>query len=87
MTLRMYANLKKIPLQDVTVELKHDRQHSADCADCEDQTSKIEVLQKYVTLEGELSEQQRQRLLQIADRCPVHQTLHGNLEIQTELIK
>ena len=69
------------------MELKHDRQHSADCADCEGQTSKIEVLQKYVTLEGELSEQQRQRLLQIADRCPVHQTLHGNLEIRTELIE
>ncbi|MCZ6831525.1 MAG: bifunctional alpha/beta hydrolase/OsmC family protein [Gammaproteobacteria bacterium] len=86
MTLRMYANRKNIPLDDVTVELNHNRQHLKDCEDCDAQPRKIEVLQKYITLTGELSQQQRQRLLEIADRCPVHQTLHGDLEIRTELI-
>ncbi|MEH6518936.1 MAG: bifunctional alpha/beta hydrolase/OsmC family protein [Halioglobus sp.] len=85
MTLRMYANRKKIPLQDVSVELSHDRQHLTDCEDCDAKPRKIEVLQKYITLTGELSDQERQRLLEIADRCPVHQTLHGDMDIRTEL--
>jgi putative redox protein len=86
MTLRMYANLKNIPLQDVTVELQHSRQHSEDCESCDTESRKLEVLNKYITLKGELTGSQRQRLLQIADRCPVHQTLHGDLDIRTELI-
>jgi putative redox protein len=86
MTIRMYANRKKISLDDVSVELHHDRQHVKDCEGCDAEPRKLEVLQKYVTLKGDLSEQERQRLLEIADRCPVHQTLHGDLAIRTELI-
>ncbi|NCF21286.1 MAG: alpha/beta fold hydrolase [Haliea sp.] len=85
MTIRMYANRKNIPLDDVAVELEHDRQHITDCEGCATEPRKIEILQKYVTLKGDLSEQQRQRLLEIADKCPVHQTLHGDLDIRTEL--
>jgi putative redox protein len=85
MTIRMYANHKKLPLDDVTVTLSHDRQYVKDCMGCEDAPQKIEVINRSVTLKGDLSEENKQRLLQIADRCPVHQTLHSNLNIQTQL--
>ena len=85
MTIRMYANHKKLPLDDVTVTLSHDRQHVSDCEGCEEAPRKIEVINKTVSLKGDLSEDNRQRLLQIADRCPVHQTLHSDLKIQTQL--
>ena len=85
MTIRMYANHKKLALDDVTVTLSHDRQHVSDCEGCEEAPQKIEVINRTVTLEGDLSEENRQRLLQIADRCPVHRTLHSDLNIQTQL--
>lgn len=85
MTIRMYANHKKLKLDDVTVTLSHDRQHVTDCEGCEEAPRKIEVINRTVTLEGDLSEENRQRLLQIADRCPVHRTLHSDLDIQTQL--
>jgi len=85
MTIRMYANHKKLKLDDVTVTLSHDRQHVSDCEGCDEAPQKIEVINKTVTLTGDLSEESRQRLLQIADRCPVHQTLHSDLKIQTLL--
>lgn len=85
MTIRMYANHKKLPLDDVTVTLSHDRQHVSDCEGCEAAPKKIEVINRTVTLKGDLSEENRQRLLQIADRCPVHQTLYSDLKIQTQL--
>lgn len=87
MTIRMYANRKDIPLDDVLVELSHSRQHLQDCEDCDLEARQIEVLQKYVTLKGDLSDQQRQRLLQIADKCPVHRTLHSELDVRTELVE
>lgn len=86
-TLRMYANRKGIALEDVTVELEHSHQHVKDCESCDEKPRKIQVLQKYVTLKGELTEEERQQLLKIADRCPVHQTLHSELEIRTELVE
>ena len=85
MTIRMYANHKKLPLDDVTVTLSHDRQHVTDCEGCEEKPQKIEVINKIVTLKGDLSEENSQRLLQIADRCPVHQTLYSDLKIETQL--
>lgn len=85
MTIRMYANHKKLPLDDVTVTLSHDRRHIEDCKGCEETPQKIEVINRAVTLVGDLSEENRQRLLQIADRCPVHRTLHSDLKIHTQL--
>jgi putative redox protein len=85
MTIRMYANHKKLPLDDVTVTLSHDRRHIEDCKGCEEAPQKIEVINRTVTLVGDLSEEHRQRLLQIADRCPVHRTLHSDLKIHTQL--
>ena len=73
------------PLQNVTVRLKHDKVHAIDCADCETQHGKIDLFEREIELEGELSSEQRQRLLEIADKCPVHQTLHSEVKVETRL--
>ncbi len=83
MTIRMYANRKKWPLEDVTVQLEHSREHMKDCVDCETAPARIDVLTRAVRLKGDLTDAQRQRLLEIADRCPVHRTLEGELRIDT----
>jgi putative redox protein len=86
MTIRMYANRKNLPLDDVSVVLSHSRQHREDCENCDAEPRQIEVLQKLVTLKGDLSDAERRRLLEIADRCPVHRTLHSTLAVRTELV-
>jgi putative redox protein len=84
MTIRMYANHKKLNLTNVDVRLQHSRVHAQDCEDCESElTGKVDVLERWITLEGDLTEKQRARLLQIADRCPVHKTLEGDIHIRT----
>ncbi|MFK7830080.1 MAG: alpha/beta fold hydrolase [Congregibacter sp.] len=85
MTLRMYADRKQLALEHVAVELRHSREHQKDCADCEDTGGQIDVLTRTVQLDGDLSDSERRRLLEIADRCPVHRTLHGPLAVETEL--
>ena len=85
MTLRMYANHKGWPVDDIKVELKHSREHEKDCEAPDKANCKIEVIEKTLTIEGDLDEQQTSRLLEVADRCPVHKTLLGNLKITTEL--
>jgi putative redox protein len=87
MTVRLYANRKQWPLDDVDVRLRHERRHAEDCADCEEGDQRIEVLSRLVTLQGDLSDDQRARLLEIADRCPVHRTLTGDLRIHAEAEK
>ncbi|KTD65725.1 bifunctional alpha/beta hydrolase/OsmC family protein [Legionella spiritensis] len=77
MTLRMYADRKKWPLDNVTVELQHSREHSKDCEHCLDASSQIDHIQRTIRLEGELSQEQIERLTEIANLCPVHKTLHG----------
>ena len=83
MTLRMYANRKKWPLQQAEVHLRHYRDHGADCAHCDDQRPQVDVIDRQISLTGELDNSQRQRLMEIADRCPVHRTLHGKIRINT----
>jgi uncharacterized OsmC-like protein/alpha/beta superfamily hydrolase len=86
MTLRMYANHKQLDLQDIEVRLRHDRVYPDDCRDdCNDGTSKIEQIGRRLTLTGDLTDAQRQRLVEIADRCPVHRTLESDPRILTEL--
>jgi len=85
MTLRMYARLKKWPLHKVTVRLKHDKIHAADCAECETKEGKIDRIERLIELDGPLSDEQRQRLLEIANRCPVHRTLSSEIHIPTRL--
>ncbi|MFY8325887.1 alpha/beta fold hydrolase [Pseudoalteromonas sp. ZZD1] len=86
MTLRMYASRKKLPLEHVKVELDHTRDYHADCDDC-DKDAKIEAITRKITLIGDLADEQRKRLLEIADKCPVHKTLHNAPLIVSELAK
>ena len=85
MTLRMYANHKGWPLEGVQVDLTHAKIHAEDCAACESETGKVDRIERVLTVEGPLSDEQRARLLEIADRCPVHRTLEGEKEILTRL--
>lgn len=85
MTLQEFARRKKWPLESVRVELQHSRVHADDCESCEDQTGQVDRIERVVHLAGELDDEQRTRLLQIADRCPVHRTLHNQIDIPTRL--
>jgi putative redox protein len=85
MTLRMYANHKGIPLEDVNVRLVHERVHADDCEHCEGTSGTLDVINRYIDLEGDLNEEERARMLQIADRCPVHKTLENSPEIFTHI--
>lgn len=77
MTLRMYANHKKLPVEDITVRLQHEHVHADDCEQCEDREGKLEKITRYIDYKGELTQAQRSRFLEIADRCPVHKTLRS----------
>ncbi len=86
MTLKMYAARKEWPLESVRVTLRHDRIHAKDCEDCEKESGMIDVIGKRLELEGDLTEEQRTRLLEISARCPVHRTLLNEIKIRSELI-
>ncbi len=83
-TLRMYANRKGWPLSRVTIGLDHEKKHHEDCTDCGPR-DKIDVFTRSIHLEGDLDDEQRQRLLEIADRCPVHRTLEKGAKVETVL--
>jgi putative redox protein len=85
MTLRMYADRKGLPLERVEVRLRHSRIHAADCAECETEEGRVDLIEREIALAGALSPEQRQRLLEIADRCPVHRTLSGEIAIRSRL--
>ena len=85
MTMAMYARRKKWPLERVTVRLRHSRVHAEDCAACETQNAWLTVIDREIALEGSLDEDQRARLLAIANRCPVHLTLSARIDIRTKL--
>jgi len=85
MTLALYARRKQWPLDGVAVELQHSRIHAADCADCETKDGMLDRIERSISLEGALTDEQRNRLLQIADRCPVHRTLVSEIDIRTRL--
>ncbi|MEO1642125.1 MAG: bifunctional alpha/beta hydrolase/OsmC family protein [Pseudomonadota bacterium] len=84
MTLRMYADSKGWPLERVTVRLSHDRTHPQDCTDC-GPGDKIDTFTRSLQIEGDLDDKQRERLLEIADKCPVHRTLESEVKIVTRL--
>ena len=83
MTLRMYAKRKKWPLESVEVRLVHDRIHAEDCEDCETKEGQVDRIRKVIAIEGDLDDQQRARLLEIGDRCPVHRTLKNEIKIES----
>ena len=83
MTLRLYADHKKLPLLRTQVRLRHSRVYATDCAECETKEGMLDRIERIITLEGELNAEQRARLLEIADKCPVHRTLKSEIDIRT----
>lgn len=85
MTLRMYASRKEWPLDRVTVSLRHSRIHAKDCAECATRSGQLDRVERVIQLTGSLDAEQRRRLLEIADRCPVHRTLHSEVDVRTTI--
>lgn len=85
MTLRMYANHKKLDLEDIEVTLRHSRVHLDDCETCDDKNTLVDKINREIKLVGRLDDDQRKRLLEIADKCPVHKTLVNEIVIETKL--
>ncbi|RKH04445.1 OsmC family protein [Corallococcus sp. CA053C] len=83
MTVRMYADQHGWPLTGVRVRLSHDKVHATDCAECESRVGRVDRLERLVRLEGPLTDEQRSRLLHIADLCPVHRTLESKVDVLT----
>lgn len=86
MTIKMYVARKGWDLQNVEVHTSYDKKHMEDCENCEDPTAKIDTFDREIKLEGNLDEKQITRILQIADKCPVHKTLHSETQVITKLI-
>jgi len=85
MTLRLYAERQHWPLERVVVRLRHDKIHAEDCAGCETKEGKLDRIERNIELHGALDDAQRQRLLEIANMCPVHRTLTSEVRIETRL--
>ena len=86
MTLRMYADRKGWPLKEIQVVLTHSKNYAKDCANCEQPATLLDRVKRRITLIGELSAEQRQKLLVIANLCPVHKSLTSGIDVQTELV-
>ena len=86
MTVSMYARRKQWPLEAVTVRLRHARIHAQDCAECETKEGMLDRIEREIDLTGPLDAEQRGRLLEIANRCPVHRTLVSEIDIRTRLV-
>lgn len=84
MTLNMYARRKELDVKSVSVNVTHEKIHAADCDDCETLNGKIDQFTRRISIEGNLDEAQRTRMLEIADKCPVHKTLENEIKILTQ---
>jgi uncharacterized OsmC-like protein len=85
MTLRLYAQRKNMDLQGITVRLRHDRIHAEDCENCETKAGFLDRIDREIHLSGNLDDAQKQRLLEIAEKCPVHRTLKSEINIRTSI--
>ncbi|WP_340075070.1 bifunctional alpha/beta hydrolase/OsmC family protein [Leptobacterium sp. I13] len=85
MTIRMYASHKKWDLQNIEVHISHDKKYAEDCENPESKTAKIDTFTREIRLIGNLEETQRNRILNIANKCPVHKTLHSDIKVETVL--
>jgi|SRR5579863_4941090 len=83
MTVAMYARRKGWPLEGVTVSLRHSKIHAIDCAECETKEGMLDQIERFIQFAGPLTAEQRTRLLEIADKCPVHRTLTSEIHIST----
>ena len=86
MTVHLYARRKQWPLEGVTVTLRHSKIHAADCETCDTKVGLLDRIERDVALGGPLSDEQRARLLEIANKCPVHRTLRSEIDIRTRLL-
>jgi putative redox protein len=86
MTISMYARRKQWPLEDVIVRLKHSRMYARDCEECETKEGMLDRIEREIVLTGPLTEEQRARLLEIANKCPVHRTLTSQIRIDSWLV-
>jgi len=80
-TMRMYADRKEWPVEDIYVEMRHFKDHADDCEDCDDPKARIDKIEKEIIIKGDLSDEQIERLLEISKKCPVHRTLLNDIEI------
>jgi len=85
MTIALYARRKGWPLGEVTVRLRHSKIHATDCADCETKEGRIDRIERHIEFTGDLTSEQRSRLVEIAERCPVHRTLTSEVDIRTRV--
>ncbi|HVY62128.1 MAG TPA: OsmC family protein [Planctomycetota bacterium] len=85
MTLRLYAGRKKWPLEGVVVRLEHSHIHAKDCESCETKEGMLDHIEREIELVGPLSDEQKERLVEIAEKCPVHRTLESEIEVVTAL--
>lgn len=83
MTMKMYADRKGIPLEGVHIVLEHSREHVEDCESCNNEDNRIDVIDRSIVLRGDLTDEQRLKLLEIAEKCPVHRTLENRIDIHT----
>jgi uncharacterized OsmC-like protein len=86
MTLGAYARRKAWPLEDITVRLRHSKVHAEDCSDCETRDGMLDRIERDIHLAGPLTSEQRDKLMEIAGKCPIHRTLTSKIEIKTRLI-
>lgn len=86
-TMKMYADRKEWPVEDIFVELRHFKDHAEDCEECKDPKAKIDKIEKEITVQGDLNQEQIDRLLDISKKCPVHKTLLGQMEIDSSIEK
>ena len=84
MTIGLYARKRKWPLENITVSLRHSKIHAADCAECETKEGRIDRIEMEIHLDGTLTDEQRAKLMEIAGKCPVHQTLTSEINIKTK---
>jgi uncharacterized OsmC-like protein len=84
MTMRMYADRKSLPVERITVTLKHSKIHAKDCEECETREGMLDHIDRVIAIEGTLDADQRKRLVEIADKCPVHRTLTSEIRIVTK---
>lgn len=83
MTMRLYADRKSLPLERTTVTLKHNKIHAQDCAECETREGMLDQIERVIAMEGNLDAEQRKRLMEMAEKCPVHRTLTSEIHIVT----